>query len=344
MKTTLLIIILLFCIMPNSTNAVESGESKQSSSLWIQPLAENQYKLCWGFKNGIRIGLTPGVIRGLVTIHTTYEGQNPDVVLNFIAIEPIPKGERERGFSELEKSDLDDKRGKRIWTSNDDKDLEPKDEKQAATGIISNENGIETLTVFLFVEPFNNQAKVYLQAKFYANNPQEVEITTYARHDSKELENCIVTATMGNYARLRNLYLKEGMVSSHQLWPDYTEHNFAPHQFFEKSKMITGKNGYPYFIASPDEKNPQDVSYVEGTARHWMYKGSPLTQYWYCKDADNTLQGIVNARVVYWASHHAIPGGISCENFEMKKQFKNGDRFVFGISPLTAEKFIDEIK
>lgn len=98
-----------------------------------------------------------------------------------------------------------------------------------AVGIVGMENGEETLTVYFFVEHFHNQAKVYLKAKFYANNPYEVELTTYKQPGSRELENCIITATMGNYARLRNLYLKDEIKSSPKIWPDYTEHAFAPH-------------------------------------------------------------------------------------------------------------------
>jgi hypothetical protein len=316
----------------------------EESSHWIQPALENNYKLRWGFKDGIRIGLVPEVIRGLITIYTPYAGQKPDEVLNFFAIEPIPKGETGRGLSELEQSDLDKKRGKRIWTSNDNKALEPRSEKQPAPGIIRVENGEETLTVYFFVERFHNQANVYVKAKFYANNPYEVELTTYKQTDSRELENCIITATMGNYARLRNLYLKDEIKSSLKIWPDYTEHAFAPHEFIAHQQMITGKNTYPYLIAAPDEINPQQAEYAEGTAKHWKYNGNPVTQYWYCKDPDDSLQGLVNGRIVYWMSHHLIPGGIAFENFEMKKKFKDGDRFVFGVSPLTPEKFIETIK
>ena len=148
---------------------------------------------------------------------------------------------------------------------------------------------------------------------------------------------------MGNYARLRNLYLKDEVVESLGLWPDYSEQHFTPHYIVPENKMITGKNGCPYFIAAPNEKDPQNVQYVEGTANHWKYKGKKLTQYWFCKDKDETLQGVVNGRFTYWASNHAIPGGISYENFEMKKRFHSGDRFVFGVTPLSAKEFIESI-
>jgi hypothetical protein len=298
MKKIIVILIFICCIIPDTTVAQIETVHQAESPIWVQPNEENNFKLRWGFKEGIRIGLTPQVIRGLITIYAPYASQKTDEVLNFFAVEPIPMGEAGRGLSELERSDLDNKRGKRIWTSNDDQALEPKDEKEVASGIISVENEIETLTVYLFVETFHNQVKVYLRVKFYANNPYEVEITTYKQKDSRELNNCIVTATMGNYARLRNLYLKDEIKSSKTIWHDYVEHDFAPHAFISKEQMIMGKNGYPYFIAAPDEKNPQEAEYVEGTANHWKYTGTPAVQYWYCKDTDETLQGLVNGRIV----------------------------------------------
>jgi hypothetical protein len=332
----------LTALSGSSVNETEL-DLKESSVDWIQPCEENNYKLRWGFRNGMHIGLTPDVIRGLITIYTPYAGQPADRVINFIAIEPIPENETERGFSELEMSDLDHKRGKRIWSSDNEDNFEPKDGQQPAPGIIRKENGEETLTIFMIVEPFHNQARVYLKIKFYETKPHEVEITTCKRKDSKKIKHCIVTATMGNYARLRKLYLKDDVKTSSQIWPDYTEHAFTPHALVDKEQMITDKNGFPYFIAYPDEKNPSVAEYAEGTASHWKYEGKPATQYWYCKDPDNSLQGIVNGRIVYWASHDPIPGGVSFENFELKKDFRNGDRFVFGVTPFSPEEFVEII-
>ena len=45
---------------------------------------------------------------------------------------------------------------------------------------------------------------------------------------------------------------------------------------------------------------------------------------------------------VYWASNSPIPGGISFENFELKTPYRQGDSFVFGITPLSPEEFIRE--
>jgi hypothetical protein len=52
---------------------------------------------------------------------------------------------------------------------------------------------------------------------------------------------------------------------------------------------------------------------------------------------------LVNGRYSYWASSSPIPGGISFENFELKSPFKNGERFIFGVTPLPARQFIEQL-
>ncbi len=323
-----------------SVSLADTRTETQENSIWIRPSEENNYALVWGFRDGLQIRVLPTVIRGLISLHAHYIGQKSDRVTNFFAVEPIPKGETERGYSELEWSKLDNKRGKRIWSANNDKAFEPTDELVGASGVISNETGVETLSVYFFFEPFDNGAKVYVKATFYANNPYEVEVTTFKRDDSIALDYCIVTATMGNYARLRKLYLKDGIKKSLDIWPDYKDVHFTDRERISSAQFLNGKNRHKYFIAAPDEKNLMDADYAKGTTSNWFYYGLPVTQYWYSKDSDNSLSGIVSGRYTYWASDKPIPGGISIENFELNKRFKQGDRFVFGISLLTPEMFI----
>lgn len=313
----------------------------QGNSIWIQPSEKNNYALVWGFRDGLQIRVLPDKIRGLISVHAPYIGQRSDRVTNFFAVEPTPKGAIERGYSELEWSKLDKKRGKRIWSANNNKAFEPTDEFVGASGVIQKQDGIETLSVYFFFESFDNGAKVYLKATFYANNPYEVEVETFKRDDSVELDNCIVTATMGNYARLRKLYLKERIKNSFDIWPDYKDIHFTNREKISSEQFLNGKDGNKYFIAAPNEKNLMDADYAKGTESNWYYYGLPVTQYWYSKDFDNSLTGIVSGRFTYWASDKPIPGGISFENFELNKQFRQGDRFVFGISTLTPERFIE---
>lgn len=335
-------LLLCFCIKAQDWKALAPPKT---GALWVQPSQGIPAQPVWGHAGGIQVGLSPlPGPRGLLRIYTPYLGHDPGNVMNFIAFEPIVKGDDKRGLSELEMSKLDGKRGKRFWSANDSLSSTPVPENFPASGIIEKINGQETLTVFVFSEQFENGAKVYTRLRFYENQPYEVEITTYAAAGSKALNYFIVTATMGNYARLRKLYLRSGAEVSGKLWPDYTGDAFTPHAHFSVSDFVAGKNGHPYFIAAPDEENPAKAAYAEGTRDHWKYYGKKATQYWYNKRSDEKLEGLVNGRYTYWASQSPIPGGISFENFELKAPFRQENTFVFGISPLAADEFIKKIK
>lgn len=312
---------------------------------WIQPAQGKPAQPVWGLDKGMRVGIAPmGGPRGLLRIYTPYLGQPEGKMINFIAFEPISVGENHRGLSELEISELDGVRGKRFWSSNDSLQTNPLSEELPARGVIKKINGVEMLTVFIFSEPFNNGAKVYIRLRFFENRPYEIELSTYVCRDSKELKNFILTATMGNYARLRTLYLKNETKSSSDLWSDYKETDFATHVAFPLRKMIRDKNGRAYFIAAPNEKNPWGVTYSSDTNSHWKYEGLIATQYWYSKKPDSSLEGLVNGRFAYWASKSPIPGGIAFENFELKEKFRNGATFVFGVYPGSPEDIINRIK
>ena len=106
--------------------------------------------------------------------------------------------------------------------------------------------------------------------------------------------------------------------------------------------MIKNQSGGAFFIASPDEVSPQKAVYASDTNDHWKY-GKNATQYWYCPEPTSRLEGLVNGRYTYWASHSPIPGGISFENFELNEPFSNGAKYVFGVSPLAPNQFIEEV-
>lgn len=294
---------------------------------WIRP-ASNQNEPVWGHKNGIRIGIapTPGP-RGLVRIYTPYLGLKDQKVFNFLAIEPIAKNTSKRGFSEMEMSLLDEVRGKRFWSSNDS--LSKKPLTEIANGVIASIDGDQTLTIFIFSETFENGAKPYLRIRFFENRPYEFEVAAYTQPTSVDLEHLIITATMGNFARLRKLYLNESIKLSLDLWPTYKGSAFTEHDFTPVQDMIHDSQGNAYFIATSDEKDLVKVSYSDGTKEHWKYQGMPAVQYWRRDDPPPSLKGLVNGRYVYWASESAIPGGISFENFELVEPFENGVKYIY---------------
>ncbi|MGQ8334919.1 hypothetical protein ACUNWD_00090 [Sunxiuqinia sp. A32] len=319
-------------------------KTPEKNGIWLQPSQGENAEPIWGFSDGIQIGLgpLPGP-RGLLRVYCPYLGHQKGKMINFIAFEPIPKGTEHRGLSELEISSLDGVRGKRFWSANDSLSDTPLSETRPASGILKKIGGVETLSVYIFSEPFDNGAKVYVRLRFYENMPYEVELTTYSTKESRELDYFIVTATMGNYARLRTLYLKDKSKSSFALWPDYKESNFTPHDITPVSDMIKDKNGGAYFIAAPNEKSPQNVQYASDTNNFWKYYGDVATQYWYCPNPGKNLNGLVNGRYAYWASKSPIPGGIAYENFELKEPFRNGARYIFCVTPVSPKAFTENI-
>lgn len=314
--------------------------------VWIRPAGGKPAMPVWGHVNGIIVGLAPlPGPRGLIRIYTPYLEYGFAEVMNFIAFEPIPKGREDRGFSELEMSSLDKgERGKRFWSSDDSTAVLPLDGAYPARGVVEKTDGEETLTLYLFSEPFDNGAKVYVRLRFFESRPYEFEITTYTYKGSVDLDYFITTATMGNKARLRTLFLKEGERSSLKLWPGYKDIHFTPHACFSQKDMIRDKKGSVYFIAAPNEKDYSKAVYAPGTDSHWKYWGKPATQYWIKENPHEKMNGLVNGRFTYWASGAPIPGGIAFENFELKSPFRNGERFIFGIIPLSPQQFIHRIK
>lgn len=348
MKSLRLSIWIAFFFAPGITCPAQNQKSLAPPVVgeqWVQPAQGKPAQPVWGHKNGIRIGLSPlPGPRGLIRIYTPYLDHKEGRVTNFIALEPILKDSINRSFSELEMSKLDNKRGKRFWTANDSTTLKPAMEDRPASGIIENTTNGQRLTLFIFSEEFESGAKVYVRVRFYSEKPYEIELSTFRAPGSMDVGYFIVTATMGNFARLRNLYIEPVTLSSHQLWPDYSGDAFTDHAHFPAGKFVRDKNGRGYFIAAPDEEDPANASYEQSTANHWKYYGKKATQYWYCKDQDEDLEGLVNGRYTYWASRSPIPGGIAFENFELKAPFKEGKTYVFGITPLKPEDFIRELK
>lgn len=336
---------ILFASLFIGGSIVNSSNIICNKTKWVQPDNDNSNLPVWGHKNGIRVGIapTPGP-RGLLRIYAPYLGHKYNKTINFIAFEPIVAGDRFRALSELEMSNLDNVRGKRFWSSNDSVCIEVSSVTPPAKGVIKTINGVETLTVYIYSETFDNGAQVYVRLRFSEDNPYEIELTTNATFTSKKLEHFILTATMGNFARLRTLYLSDYKKSSLELWPNYTGSNFTDHDSTSVDNMIKEKYGGVFFIASTNEKNPQKVDYNPHTKEHWKYYGKGATQYWYTPNPNKYMQGLVNGRYTYWASKAPIPGGISFENFELKSPFINGEKFYFGVTPMSPEKLIEKIK
>jgi len=308
---------------------------------WVRPPAdEGAAKPVWGRAEGLRIGLAPlPGPRGLLHVYTPHVGQPDWRMINFIAIEPIVEGQTGRGYSELERSSLVEGTGKVMWSVDRPDDWAPRDPTHPTRGVIGEENGVETLTVLIGIEKFHSGAAVYLRLTFREDRPDEVRIAVFTQPTSAPLSYCVVTATMGNYARLRQLHLATGVVTARELYADaaFGAIGFAPHKRFGLEQLTRTPDGAAVLAATSDEADPAAADQT-AVPRGWRYVGRPATQYWRCDHPDPKLLALVNARRTYWASNHPIPGGVSFENIELTAPFQPGQTWTFGVTtaPPTA--------
>jgi len=304
---------------------------------WVRPgITTNQP--VWGIRGGLLWTIPPagfrgGEPRGLIRLGYPVLADHSYDLINFIAVEPIVG--RNRGFSELERSQLDGLPGKRIWSEGSG--------TSSTNGLVAGElrtrpGGQEELQVDLHVEKFDNGAHVRLLLVQRSDRPDEIQLSVFREPDSAPLEYCILTATMGNMARTRRLWLSNEVVSSLQVYADYKDKAFAPHKVYPLSRLHRTAEGRVLVAVTNDEEDPASV-YPFPNSRLWHYAGSKVTQYW-AKDPGtfrDDLQVVVNGRFTYWQSSRPIPGGVAFENFELREKFYEGQQFIFGITRKTPQ-------
>ncbi len=307
----------------------------------------------WGIEGGIHFTVWPhdvggsrsaGGPRGLIRVGYPILEDGGVWLVNFIAVEPIIEGAHERGLSELEPSASDGKPGKRIevgpppgeaWTASEEGEPYP--------GLVQElEGGARRLTICLAVERFDSGAHVRVLASVRTDRPEELELRVYAEDDSAPLRACILSATMGNYERLRELHLAERVVTAGELYGGYTGHDFAPHTRFALGELARAADGSVVVPATTDEEEPSRTLPDPARGWFWYYPGAKLTQYWrkYPDTLQDELYATVNARRVYWASEWPIPGGVAFENFELNERFTDGQAQVFALTPKTPRELL----
>ncbi|MEO5916420.1 MAG: hypothetical protein ABIS50_19445 [Luteolibacter sp.] len=311
---------------------------------WGRPVDGNVQPV-WGSRGGLQFAISPGGFtggdggpRGLIRIGypTLPEGRYD--LINFIALEPIVG--KARGYSELERSHFDGHQGKCFWTGS------PPDSKGVVSapqpGVISSPApGIEELTVTLRTEKFDNGAHVRLELSLRSNAPDELRLVVRAEEDSAPLTSCILTATMGNKARNRLLWLRDETASSLRIFNGYDGPDFAPQNVFPLAKLGRNAANDVLVAMTTDEENPATTA---GQPLGWEYRGSKVTQYWRKPAAgvNDSLRCAINARFMYWMSRNPIPGGLAYENFELVENFKDGAEFVFGVTKTPVGKLIKQ--
>jgi len=344
----LLILCAPIFILP--ANALEPpvmrGQAVTADSQWIRPVKKGD-PLIWGRRDGIVFGLpSPGGLpgpRGLIRVGVISPTTHKPDLLNFIAIEPVVLGPGSRfsriAFSELEPSSMDPGlRGKRLWIDS----TASENSFQGTLRTLPNRVGpIERLSVRIDVERFTaNGAHVYLVASMDSDHPDELQLAVYQYADSPALEELTVTATMGNYERLRQLWLKDRVVNSHKLYKAYTGDAFVEHENYPLDEMLRMYDGDAIALCTSDEADPTSVPSTG--AEHWRYRlPKKLTQYWRvpAHDIEPDLRIRVNGRRVYWASHDPVPGGAAFENFEVRQRYLPGQIFIFGVTDKEPWRF-----
>ncbi|MGA2806687.1 MAG: hypothetical protein ABSE87_01065 [Terracidiphilus sp.] len=319
-------------------------------SQWVRPVKSGD-PLVWGRRDGIVFGLfSPGGIkgpRGLIRIGLFTPGNNEPQLLNFIAVEPVTQGPGQRfdrmAFSEMEMSVLDPGlRGKRMWVH-----PENGDNKDFSAGTLETlhvgDATLERLSVRIDVEKFtHNGAHVYVVASIDSNQPSQLRLSTFAESDSPPIEELALTATMGNYERLRLLWLKDRVVDSRELFANYpwplhwrleTGDDFAEKENYPLPEMLRTGDGDAIVFCTSSEPDPGKTP--GNDSAHWPYRLPKLTQYWLVPgyDVQPDLRVRVNARHTYWASTAPVLGGVAFENFEVRQRYVSGQTFIFGITP-----------
>ena len=305
----------------------------------------NTNQLVWGIRGRLLwalppAGFRPDEPRGLIRLGYPVLPDGGYDLINFIAIEPVVRGRR--GFSELEKSKLDMAPGKRIWAE----ELNgPTMGTNLIPGTVRMAREVEELDVPLRVEPFDNGAHVRLLMHQRSDRPDEIRISVFQEADSAPLQFCILTATMGNMARTRQLWLKDRVLSSHQLYSDYTGTGFAPHRVFSLAKLYRTAERDVLVAITSDENDLASVQPFPGSSL-WQYRGHKVTQYWRipATSLGDDAQAVVNARFTYWGSERRIPGGVAFENFEVRESFHDGQDFAFGITRETPQALGFKVK
>ncbi|MFC3199939.1 hypothetical protein ACFOET_20130 [Parapedobacter deserti] len=336
---------------------------ESSNPNWIRPDHRSSDPV-WGAKNGIVFSLWPygvensgnrygGGPRGLIRVG--YESGGEVHMINFLAIEPVVDGKME--FSEISPSVVDGVWGKLLWAG-DTPTPGPYHPSAKTRGTISRigegAGAAEELAVFVFMERFANGAAPYLRLSIRSDRPEELCVQVFHHDQSALMDRCAITATMGNYPRLRRLHLKNGVIRSEQLYAGFDGIDFIEKESFPGSEMLEDKAGNRWVFATGNEPIAQLLAWPEDslakTKLNWKYRTPfKLTQYWKKEkgDVDPSLVVRVNGRARYWSggsrdtSHYMpIPGGPSFENFELREKYVAGQKFYYGLTKRTPEEII----
>lgn len=357
----LIIIVSICCISLVCALSVNGQEAAEAGE-WILP-ADEESPAVWGIENGIVFSLWPAQVepnsggpRGLLRIGHNFDGATH--LINFIAIEPVVDGEME--FSEISPSRVDDEVGKLLWAGDSEKQSRYRPQANTQGNITHPDPDrpeVEQLSLYIFMEKFNNGAHPYLKITMRNDRPEEMGLQVFHQEGSAEMERCALTATMGNYSRVRLLYLKDEVVNSRELYEGYDDIHFVEKDGYPAEELLKDENGDFIAIAETNESFEELSSWPQHSKYYgkywWRYRPFyKVTQYWRkpADDYDSSLHVRVNGRAKYFSGSQIdpeeyvdIPGGVSFENFEMREDYYHGQKFYFGITRKAPEEMNIEL-
>ena len=359
-------IVIFLVLLAINRNSKAQPPAPQSP--WIRPDNEKSPPV-WGIKNGIVIGLWPAAVekcgpaaeggpRGLLRIGYEYKGTI--CLINYIAVETVVNGEME--FSEVSPSRVDNNWGKLFWAAGDTSAGPGFSPYANTSGVITHPDKqnpqTQELSIYVFMEQFLDGAHPYLKLSIRSDQPGELCLQLFNRSNSAVMQRCALTATMGNYSRLRLLYLKDKVIDSRKLFAGYDDIEFVEKDPYPASQLLRNKAGDYVVCAESNESFNELASWPQQPAylSNWGWRYRPfykLTQYWRVANADfdTSLQVRVNGRAKYWGGdspdrkkYITVPGGPAFENFEMRQNYKAGQKFYFGLTQKSAAEFIAGLK
>jgi hypothetical protein len=212
---------------------------------------------------------------------------------------------------------------------------------------------VEQLSFYIFMEKFLNGAHPYLKVTIRNDRSEEIGFEIFHHEGSAPMDRCALTATMGNYARVRLLYLKDQVIDSRELYEGYDEIDFIEKEGYSAENMLQDDSGDLIVVAASNESFEELSSWPqrEEYFQKWNWRYRPffkVSQYWRkAGEYDPSLHVRVNGRARYWGggsrnkeAYVAIPGGPSFENFELREKYYPGQKFYFGMSRKTPEEII----
>ncbi len=315
--------------------------------------------LIYGIRNGIMVAVHPysidrvgnGGPRGLIRIGCEEDGKC--FLFNFVGIEPLVGPWK--GLSELDKGE-DGQQGKPFRVSNFYQDFKAEGAASSLGRVLKGFNPFKgkkgfkqdsgpvppgkiltypdgrVLTFAIQVEPFANGARPVLEVSLFENMPKRVRFRIFSA-GGLPMQQCTLTATMGNLARCRNLWLERGAVHSPALYPGFRGDGFAEKRLYNLNELHRTPAGDVVLPVTPDEFEPSEVwPLPSNSANPWHYPGKWMTQYWLKRKGnfDQSLKGRVNGRQSYWQTGASLPGGVAFENFEFRENFREGQEIWFG--------------